>query len=143
MQNILDPDMRGEVEEYIREKGIDLKLKQGAKSIIGQKEVKGVELISGEKIKTEMVIISGGIAPNVELAQKAGLHIGQYGLKVNEYLQTSNPDIYAAGAKPLSLAAESVFQQLYVKKKRTPEKKTKKSVKNKVSRRVRREKKND
>ena len=97
MQKVLDLDMSEEVEKYIKEKGIDLKSNQKVKSIIGQKEVKGVELSSDERIKAEMVIISGGIQPNIELAQKAGLEIGRFGLKVDEYLETSDADIYAAG----------------------------------------------
>ena len=97
MQMVLDPDMSKDVEKYIKEKKISLKLNQKVKSIIGQKKVKGVELSSGKKIKAEMIIVSGGIQPNIELAQKAGLKIGRLGLKVNEYLQTSDSDIYAAG----------------------------------------------
>ena len=97
LQRALNQDMSKGVEEYIKENGVDLKLHQKAKSVIGQKEVEGVELASGEKIKAEMVIVSGGTRPNIELAQKAGLQIGRFGLKVNEYLQTSDPDIFAAG----------------------------------------------
>lgn len=74
-----------------------MKLNQKVESIVGQMDVESVKLSSGEEIKAEMVIISGGVQPNVELAQKAGLQIGQFGLKVNDYLQTSNPDIFAAG----------------------------------------------
>ncbi|OEU48887.1 MAG: hypothetical protein BA871_15560 [Desulfuromonadales bacterium C00003096] len=44
-----------------------------------------------------MVILSVGVRPNIELAGDAGLRIGEYGLEVNEYLQTSDPDIYAGG----------------------------------------------
>ncbi len=97
MQMVLDSDMSKEVEKYIKEKKIGLKLNQKAKSIIGQKKVKGVELSLGKKVKAEMVIVSGGIQPNIELAQKAGLKIGRLGLKVNDNLQTSDADIYAAG----------------------------------------------
>jgi pyruvate/2-oxoglutarate dehydrogenase complex dihydrolipoamide dehydrogenase (E3) component len=44
-----------------------------------------------------MVIVSGGVRPNTDLAKNAGLEIGEFGLKVDEYLQTSDPNIYAAG----------------------------------------------
>lgn len=97
MQRALDPDMSEDVEKYIEEKGIDLRLGQKINSISGQEKVEGVELSSGEKIKAEMVILSGGVRANVELAQKADLEVGRFGLKVNEYLQTSDPDIYAPG----------------------------------------------
>ena len=44
----------------------------------------------------DMVIIGIGVIPNIELAEVAGLEIGN-GIEVNEYCQTSDPDIYAAG----------------------------------------------
>jgi len=97
MPGILDVDMSENLEKYIVEKGVDLKCGQMVKSITGDKEVQGVELSSGESIKAEMVIVSGGVKPNTDLAKNAGLEIGEFGLKVNEYLQTSDPDIYAAG----------------------------------------------
>jgi len=93
----LDTDMSEELEKYIAEKGVDLKLGQLVKSVTGLKQVEGVELSSGENLKAEMIIISGGVRPNAELARNAGLEIGKFGLKVNQYLQTSDPDIYAAG----------------------------------------------
>lgn len=97
MPGILDVDMSENLGKYIVEKGVDLKCGQMVKSITGDKEVQGVELSSGENIKAEMVIVSGGVKPNTNLAKNAGLEIGEFGLKVNEYLQTSDPDIYAAG----------------------------------------------
>jgi len=48
------------------------------------------------KIESDMVIVGIGIAPSIELARDAGLETGN-GIIVNEYLQTSSPDIYAAG----------------------------------------------
>jgi len=97
MPGILDVDMSENLEKYIVEKDVDLKCGQMVKSITGNKEVQGVELSSGENIKAEMVIVSGGVRPNTDLAKNAGLEIGKFGLKVDEYLQTSDPDIYAAG----------------------------------------------
>ena len=51
---------------------------------------------SGQRPDGDIVIVGIGIAPAVELAARAGLVV-QDGIVVNEYLQTSNPDIYAAG----------------------------------------------
>lgn len=50
----------------------------------------------GGELESEMVIVGIGIAPSMELARGAGLETGD-GIIVNEYLQTSNPEIYAAG----------------------------------------------
>jgi len=97
MQRALDADMSEDVEKYIVKEGIELKLGKTIKAIKGKGSVESVELSSGEKIKAKMVILSGGVRPNIELGEKAGLEVGRLGLKVNEYLQTTDPDIFAPG----------------------------------------------
>jgi NADPH-dependent 2,4-dienoyl-CoA reductase/sulfur reductase-like enzyme len=52
--------------------------------------------MSGETIESDMIIAGIGIAPETHLAREAGLETGD-GIVVNEYLQTSNPDVFAAG----------------------------------------------
>ncbi len=57
-----------------------------------------VELDNGKKLDADMVLLSIGVRPTLQLAKDAGLEIGEAGgLLVNGYLQTSDPDIYAAG----------------------------------------------
>ena len=51
---------------------------------------------SGAALDADLVVVGIGIAPNLDLGRAAGLEAGD-GIVVNEYLQTSNPDIYAAG----------------------------------------------
>ncbi len=97
LPNALDTDMSEGVESYMKEQGIDLRLSEQVKTINGNSKVEGCLLASGEKIGADMVIICAGAEPRSELAQKAGLEIGKLGLKVNSYLQTSDPDIYSAG----------------------------------------------
>jgi len=97
MPRALDPDMSSEVEPYMEAEGIELRLNHKVSAVEGADRVAGVRLESGEEISTGMVIISAGARCNTELAEKAGLERGKLGLKVNEYLQTSDPDIYAGG----------------------------------------------
>jgi NADH oxidase (H2O2-forming) len=97
LPSALDPDMSEGVEEYMRGRGIDLRLNQQVKAINGDGKVNSVSLASGEEILTDMVIICAGAQPRSELAREAGIEIGKLGLKVNSYLQTSDPDIYSAG----------------------------------------------
>ncbi len=97
LPNALDPDMSEGVESYMKEQGIDLRLSEQVKAINGENKVEGVLLASGEKIDADMVIICAGAEPRSELAKEAGLEMGKLGLKVNSYLQTSDPDIYSAG----------------------------------------------
>ncbi|NPD71208.1 FAD-dependent oxidoreductase [Oceanispirochaeta sp. M1] len=57
-----------------------------------------VSLDDGQKIAADMVLLSVGVKPTLKLAQDAGLSIGSSGgLEVDEYLQTSDSDIYAGG----------------------------------------------
>jgi NADPH-dependent 2,4-dienoyl-CoA reductase/sulfur reductase-like enzyme/rhodanese-related sulfurtransferase len=56
-----------------------------------------LELADGSKIETDMVLIGAGIRPRVELAQAAGIELGKRGVKVNEFMQTNDPDVYAVG----------------------------------------------
>jgi len=97
MPKVLDEDMSADVECYMEDKGVTLRLNQKVKAIEGTDAVERVILASGEEVDAGMVIISAGARCNTELAVKAGLEVGKLGLKVNEYLQTSDPDIYAGG----------------------------------------------
>jgi len=93
----LDPDMSSELENHFAEKGVVIRSREVVTKILGEQEVAAVELSSGDKIDAEMVILALGVHPRTELAEAAGLEMGEYGLEVNEYLQTSDPDIYAGG----------------------------------------------
>lgn len=97
LSKALDPDMSKEIEDYAIQQGIELFLNEKVTQIKGTDKVEGVILTTNEEINTDMVIISAGAKPRTELAHKAGLEIGELGLKVNSYLQTSDPDIYSAG----------------------------------------------
>jgi nitrite reductase (NADH) large subunit len=70
----------------------------GAKSqeILGEQKAEGLLLEGGETIPCDMVLISAGIRPNVNLANKLGLEVDK-GVSVNDRLETQNRDVYAAG----------------------------------------------
>jgi NADPH-dependent 2,4-dienoyl-CoA reductase/sulfur reductase-like enzyme/rhodanese-related sulfurtransferase len=94
----LDPDMSAIVENYIRKQGIDLYLDQLATSLDGADQVEKVVLSSGEIIPAELVVLGMGVKPETKLAESAGLSLGETGaIQVDEYLRTSDPNIYAAG----------------------------------------------
>lgn len=64
--------------------------------IVGTDHVEGVSLANGEVVPCEHVIYSIGIIPNIALAQQSGISVDR-GIIVNEHMQTSVNDIYAAG----------------------------------------------
>jgi len=93
----LDLEMAALVEKHLDHKGIRIIKSEMVKSFNGRGKVEYVILTEG-KIPAEMVIVAAGIIPNVALAKKAGLKISPTGaISVNEYLQTNDPSIYAAG----------------------------------------------
>ncbi len=94
----LDYEMAAIVHNHIRSKGCGLHLKDGVKAFESDGDKTAVLLQSGKRISADMIILSIGVKPNNTLAKEAGLDIGVTGgIKVNEYLQTSDPDIYALG----------------------------------------------
>jgi nitrite reductase (NADH) large subunit len=76
--------------------GIKVYLNNSVKTINGERFVENIELRNGEIIDCDTLIISAGITPNIELAKNAGIAYGR-GIKVNDFMQTSDPDIYAIG----------------------------------------------
>lgn len=95
---MLDKEMGQIATNFLKEQGFQLKTKQKVTEIMGKNgAVSGVILDNREILDADMVVLSVGTRPNLELAREAGLEIGKTGLKVNEYLETSNPDILAGG----------------------------------------------
>ncbi|MEA1990961.1 MAG: FAD-dependent oxidoreductase [Thermodesulfobacteriota bacterium] len=95
---MLDADMAIKIQERMVEKGLTMKMESRATRILGRDGiVTGVELETGEKIDADMVMVSVGARPNLELAKDMNLELGRFGVKVNKYLETSNPDVLAGG----------------------------------------------
>lgn len=93
----LDYDMAALVHQHMKTKKVEFYLNDGVKEVLNQAGTT-VVLNSGKHIRTDMVVLAIGVRPDVRLAKDAGLSIGpRGGIEVNEYLQTSNPDIYAIG----------------------------------------------
>jgi len=92
----IDFEMASILHKHLKEKGVNLILENGVQSFA--EHGKKVILSDGTEIETDMTILSIGVRPENELAKGAGLELGERGgIVVNEYLQTSNQDIYAVG----------------------------------------------
>ena len=93
----LDEDIAEKVEDVIKQNGVELLLSAKIENIMSKGERKRV-ILSDRELEADFVFFATGAEPNVELAGKAGLQIGETGaIAVNQYLQTSAPDIYAIG----------------------------------------------
>ena len=92
----IDIEMASLLHTHIREKGVNLIIGNGVQSF--EDQGRKVILADGTEVVTNMTILSIGVRPESQLAKEAGLELGARGhIVVNEFLQTSQEDIYAVG----------------------------------------------
>jgi NADPH-dependent 2,4-dienoyl-CoA reductase/sulfur reductase-like enzyme/rhodanese-related sulfurtransferase len=95
----LDWELAKLVENHVRSKGANVITDNGIAAFLGENgKLAAVKLQNGTELPCELAVVAIGVRPNIKLAQAAGLKIGDLGgIAVNEYMQTSDPDIYAVG----------------------------------------------
>lgn len=94
----VDFEIAAVVHQHFKEKGVGLLLKEVVAAFRKNDRDIEVKLKSGKSLSADLVILSIGVRPDVRLARASGLVLGELGgIQVNEYLQTSHPDIYAVG----------------------------------------------
>ncbi|HNO95028.1 MAG TPA: FAD-dependent oxidoreductase, partial [Anaerolineales bacterium] len=95
--SVLDEHESRIVEGRLQAEGVTLHFRSEMQEIIGKSgKVRGVRLLDGRIMKCDMLAYAVGIKPRAELAKSADLALDR-GILVNEYLQTNDPNIYAAG----------------------------------------------
>ena len=95
----LDWELAKLVENHVKSKGANVITENGIAAFLGEKgKLTAVKLQNGTELPCELAVVAIGVRPNVKLAQQIGLEIGETGgIRVNEYMQTTDPDIYAVG----------------------------------------------
>lgn len=94
----LDYEMAAIVHQHLKIKGVEFYLQDMVQSFTEHQGFIFVQLGSGRRIKADMVLLSIGIRPETNIVAEAGLQMGPHGgIWVDDYLRTSNPDIYAVG----------------------------------------------
>ncbi|SEC20286.1 3-phenylpropionate/trans-cinnamate dioxygenase ferredoxin reductase subunit [Pseudomonas marginalis] len=89
---VLAPVISEALLQVHRQQGVDVRLNVALESI----HAEAVQLVDGQLLPCDLVVVGIGMQPNIELAVAAGLEVGQ-GIRVDAHLRTSAPDIYAAG----------------------------------------------
>jgi nitrite reductase (NADH) large subunit len=92
----LDNEGATRLQRYFEDLGFSFRLGATTREIQGSGRVEQVVLEDGTVLPAEMVIISAGVRPSLDLAQMLNLNTDK-GVIVDKHMQTSNPDIYAAG----------------------------------------------
>jgi NADPH-dependent 2,4-dienoyl-CoA reductase/sulfur reductase-like enzyme/rhodanese-related sulfurtransferase len=95
---LLDKEMALLVEEYLKEKDVKVLTSSKVTEILTNGgRVKGVKVNGTKEIPCDLVLMAVGVRPNIDLALDAGLEVGKFGIKVDEYLRTSDERIFAGG----------------------------------------------
>jgi NADPH-dependent 2,4-dienoyl-CoA reductase/sulfur reductase-like enzyme/rhodanese-related sulfurtransferase len=94
----LDFEMAAEVHQHLKTKNVEFYLKEAVTAFAREKGRIVARLSGGKTLAVDVVVLGIGVRPDASLAKAAGLEVGpRGGIKVNEHLQTSDPDIYALG----------------------------------------------
>jgi NADPH-dependent 2,4-dienoyl-CoA reductase/sulfur reductase-like enzyme len=97
LRSYLDEDMAERVKDVVTQNGVELILPAKIENVTTKGGRKCISL-SDRELEVDFVFFATGAKPNVELARRVGLEIGETGaIAVNQHLQTSDPDIYAIG----------------------------------------------
>ena len=95
---LFDEDLAGTLRQYIEKKGITVFISEGLEGLRGENGTIRQVQTSKREIPADVVLLSLGVRPRVDLARQAGLKIGKTGaIWVNEFMETSAPGVYAAG----------------------------------------------
>ncbi|MFX0029089.1 MAG: FAD-dependent oxidoreductase [Candidatus Hermodarchaeota archaeon] len=92
----LDTECGEMLKKEIEDRGIKVVLDAATEEILGNGSVTGIRLKGGEVIQTDVVLIQAGIKPTIDIAKEANINTNR-GIIVNEYLETSEKDIFAVG----------------------------------------------
>lgn len=93
----VDFSIASHVHRHLMDKGVGLWLGRGVERFTSDNGSIKVWLNTGETLTADLVLLSIGVRPSVKLAREAGIELGARGIKVNRWLQTSSPDVYAVG----------------------------------------------
>jgi NAD(P)H-nitrite reductase large subunit len=95
--NVLDEIESHIVEQRLKDEGVQIHYHTETDVILGKKgRVAGVRTKQGQVIACDLVAVAIGVQPRKELAEASGLQV-ERGILVNDYLQTNQPDVFAAG----------------------------------------------
>jgi len=95
-KRVFTPEMSNFFEGYYAGKGVRIVKSSSVKELRGDATVRSAVLSDGNRIPCDLVVAGIGVEPLVELASSSGLEVSN-GIVVNEYLKTTDPNIFAAG----------------------------------------------
>jgi NADPH-dependent 2,4-dienoyl-CoA reductase/sulfur reductase-like enzyme/rhodanese-related sulfurtransferase len=98
LPRIIDPWFSTMLQKHMEAKGVQIFTGEGASEIIADDTGRACRVVTANRsLDTDIVIMATGVRPRSQLAAEAGLLVSPFGIVVNDRLQTSDPNIYAAG----------------------------------------------
>jgi NAD(P)H-nitrite reductase large subunit len=96
MSSVLDKQPASIIQNHIEQSGINFELQASISEVCGKESINKVILSNGKVLECDILIAAVGVRPNTNIAKDAGIKTSR-GIVVDEYMQTSQRDIYAAG----------------------------------------------
>jgi nitrite reductase (NADH) large subunit len=96
MPRMLDTETAYIVLDQMEERGIRMRLNTQAMAVVGERHAEAVEIEGGETLPADLFIAATGVKPNTRFLNGSGIEAG-WGIRVDDHLRTTAPDIYAAG----------------------------------------------
>lgn len=96
MQKQLDQTASRLLQTELEQKGLTFLLEKDTVSISGITKADRIHFKDGSSLKADLIVMAAGVRPNIELAVSAGIKVNR-GIIVNDFMQTSEPNIYAVG----------------------------------------------
>jgi NADPH-dependent 2,4-dienoyl-CoA reductase/sulfur reductase-like enzyme/rhodanese-related sulfurtransferase len=98
LPRIIDPPFAQMVKRHMEKQGVNIYTSEGAQALEGDENGKVCKVVTPNRtIETDIVVMAAGVRARSELAREAGLDVSPFGIVVNNRMQTSDPNIYAAG----------------------------------------------
>ncbi|MFJ5762535.1 nitrite reductase large subunit NirB [Neobacillus sp. NPDC093182] len=96
MERQLDETAARMLQKELEGQGMKFLLEKETKEIVGGTVAKGVRFHDGTEVEADLVVMAAGVRPNVQLAKKTGIETNR-AILVNDYMETSDPNIFAVG----------------------------------------------
>jgi NAD(P)H-nitrite reductase large subunit len=96
MPRVLAPETAGHVERALQDLDIRLQMDTKARAFVGDSRAEGVLLADGRTLTADVLIAATGVRPNIDWLEGSGVDVA-WGIRVDDHMRTSLPDVYAAG----------------------------------------------
>jgi nitrite reductase (NADH) large subunit len=96
MERQLDAPAAAMLKAELEKQGLRFLLSKKTTEILGEERVTGLRFEDGSELQADLIIMAAGIAPNTMIAKNSGLAVRR-GIIVDDFMQTSEPDVYAVG----------------------------------------------